>query len=225
MVTSNPELSQTAPIDEDTWSELKQVLMYFARCTLPTSKNLPHLLCKHGLEKHFTRAIVYPLYFDQDVVHANVDSQVPDLMKRMSTVFAQSPRFSHSTASSSAKAASLLNSGATKGSRLPVQNGKGCSYCGRKSDELKKCIRCGEAWYCDRQCQAGHWKDHKKICKPPVKKATKSLVTEELSTKCSNCGKEAENLKRCGTCQVAAYCSKECQRNDWTRHKSECMKK
>ena len=219
------KLSQTTPIDKNTWSDLKQVLMYFARCTLPTSKNLPHLLCKHGLEKHFTRAIVYPLYFDQDVVHANVDSQVPDLMKRMSTVFAQSPRFSHSTASSSAKAASLLNSGATKGPRLPVQNGKGCSYCGRKSDELKKCIRCGEAWYCDRQCQAGHWKDHKKICKPPVKKATKSLVTEEFSTKCSNCGKEAENLKRCGTCQVAAYCSKECQRNDWTRHKSECMKK
>ena len=224
LLTQDVETSDTTRIDEKTWSELKQVLIYFAHCTLPTSRNLPHLLCKRGLEEHFTRAIVYSLYFDQDVVYESVDSLVShlDLLKRMSTDFARPPLTPHSVASSTTEALSLLNGGAMEAARVPIQNDEGCSYCGEKFDKLKKCTRCGETWYCNKQCQAGHWKEHKKICKPPAKKATKS---EELSSKCSNCGKKTESLKRCGTCQVAAYCSKECQRNDWTRHKSECTKK
>lgn len=49
--------------------------------------------------------------------------------------------------------------------------------------------------------------------------------------KCRSCGKskseldlEAVNLKRCGRCQKASYCSKECQSSDWQAHKLSCVK-
>ncbi len=33
-----------------------------------------------------------------------------------------------------------------------------------------------------------------------------------------------EQLKRCGKCQQVAYCSRECQRRDWPRHKIDCAR-
>ena len=30
------------------------------------------------------------------------------------------------------------------------------------------------------------------------------------------------SLKKCSRCQVALYCSKDCQRQDWGRHKADC---
>ncbi len=49
--------------------------------------------------------------------------------------------------------------------------------------------------------------------------------------KCHSCGKskselglEAVNLKLCGRCQKASYCSKDCQSSDWQAHKSSCVK-
>ena len=41
-----------------------------------------------------------------------------------------------------------------------------CSACGKKSDALMKCRNCKCVWYCDRDCQNKHWKEHKKECKP-----------------------------------------------------------
>ena len=41
-----------------------------------------------------------------------------------------------------------------------------CSACGEKSDALMKCRACKCVWYCDKDCQNKHWKEHKKECKP-----------------------------------------------------------
>jgi len=40
-----------------------------------------------------------------------------------------------------------------------------CSKCGKESDTLKKCTACKCVWYCDKDCQNRHWKEHKKECK------------------------------------------------------------
>lgn len=32
------------------------------------------------------------------------------------------------------------------------------------SKPLKHCAKCGEAWYCSRECQKADWKQHKKVC-------------------------------------------------------------
>jgi MYND finger len=38
---------------------------------------------------------------------------------------------------------------------------------------------------------------------------------------CRVCGKDG-SLKKCGRCESVFYCSIECQRQDWNRHKTEC---
>ena len=39
---------------------------------------------------------------------------------------------------------------------------------------------------------------------------------------CANCGR-GNASKTCGRCMAQAYCSTECQRADWKRHKASCQ--
>ncbi|CAH0520334.1 unnamed protein product [Peronospora belbahrii] len=44
-----------------------------------------------------------------------------------------------------------------------------CAKCDKRAapgKELKRCTRCKCTFYCDAQCQRGHWKDHKVSCAP-----------------------------------------------------------
>ena len=40
--------------------------------------------------------------------------------------------------------------------------------------------------------------------------------------KCSKCGLEKESLKACSQCLKQGYCSKDCQKADWSSHKLVC---
>ncbi|KAI0145767.1 hypothetical protein F4776DRAFT_374560 [Hypoxylon sp. NC0597] len=46
-----------------------------------------------------------------------------------------------------------------------------CFHCGKIQADLGKapsaCGGCKEAWYCDRDCQKAHWKQHKPSCTDP----------------------------------------------------------
>ncbi|CEG40215.1 hypothetical protein L916_11931 [Plasmopara halstedii] len=45
-----------------------------------------------------------------------------------------------------------------------------CAKCDKRAivgKELKRCTRCQCTFYCDAECQRGHWKDHKVSCTPP----------------------------------------------------------
>ncbi|CAH0365818.1 unnamed protein product [Pelagomonas calceolata] len=46
--------------------------------------------------------------------------------------------------------------------------------------------------------------------------------TDDLRPVCANCGRDNAS-KTCGRCMAQAYCSTECQRADWKRHKSSCQ--
>ena len=40
---------------------------------------------------------------------------------------------------------------------------------------------------------------------------------------CGNCKKIGEGFKKCGGCKKSIYyCSRECQKNDWKYHKTDC---
>ena len=40
---------------------------------------------------------------------------------------------------------------------------------------------------------------------------------------CTSCSVENVNLRFCALCKVTGYCSAECQRKDWNRHKPQCV--
>ena len=41
---------------------------------------------------------------------------------------------------------------------------------------------------------------------------------------CYNCDKEMETTKQCANCQHAVYCSKDCQKKHWSKHKPNCIR-
>lgn len=53
-----------------------------------------------------------------------------------------------------------------------------------------------------------------------------SGVTDALrkaaATSCANCHKSDKKNKKCSACGFVHYCSKECQKSDWKKHKSLC---
>ena len=50
-----------------------------------------------------------------------------------------------------------------------LPTGETCWQCGTAfNPHLKKCGRCGKAYYCSKNCQKKHWKSgHKRNCQPP----------------------------------------------------------
>ena len=48
----------------------------------------------------------------------------------------------------------------------PVLDQSKCSFCGKHSEDLKKCSRCRLMQYCNRECQKKHWRTHKSACFP-----------------------------------------------------------
>ena len=43
--------------------------------------------------------------------------------------------------------------------------GSKCNFCGKKSENIKKCMGCKKVFYCDTSCQQHHWRvEHKTQC-------------------------------------------------------------
>lgn len=47
-------------------------------------------------------------------------------------------------------------------------------------------------------------------------------LRQEVLENCARCSETSRELKRCARCKKVLYCSVECQRSDWPRHKSIC---
>ena len=136
---------------------MEKTLKHCANCTRPSNSDCPPtILTKYGLEKCFRRAILYPLYCDQDFATSPDDYSFPS---------------GSSTSISSASASSAITS---------FKHSSGTQKAALSSDQV---------------------------------------------TRCFHCGKQTESMKRCGACLITTYCSRECQKSDWKRHKKDCTKK
>ncbi|TFK37232.1 hypothetical protein BDQ12DRAFT_713611 [Crucibulum laeve] len=51
----------------------------------------------------------------------------------------------------------------------------------------------------------------------------KGEIAPRTEKRCDACGDNQKSLKNCGKCQVARYCSVECQRKHWPTHKKTCQ--
>ena len=51
-----------------------------------------------------------------------------------------------------------------------------------------------------------------------------TLTNRNRCHKCDKTGKrKKDKLSKCGKCQAITYCSRECQVEDWSRHKDNCV--
>ena len=48
----------------------------------------------------------------------------------------------------------------------PVTNLLLCAGCNQQAVGLRRCARCQKVAYCSRECQAAHWPQHKRDCRP-----------------------------------------------------------
>lgn len=62
------------------------------------------------------------------------------------------------------------------------------------------------------------------ISQEGVKKLKKMIGKENIETLCDGCHKATclDILKKCGNCKDVSYCSRECQKTDWKKHKPRC---
>lgn len=52
----------------------------------------------------------------------------------------------------------------------------------------------------------------------------KEIPLDQFQKRCVFCRKSDGNMKSCIQCRLVSYCSIQCQRNDWKKHKVECLR-
>ena len=110
----------------------------------------------------------------------------------------------------------------TTSGKLPTS----CSYCNKSPLDLRKCTWCGNVQYCNHNCQAKDWPEHKKVCTDAMKLQscdTSKHTSSDHLLKCAFCKKLSDNLKNCSRCGKVQYCDQDCQMRHWPEHKKVCV--
>ena len=201
-------------VDKDELPLLQKILDTFSRRTRQPTK---HPLAKFGLQQYFRRAVLYHLYCDYEAPqhHLPIESMLS------SSLFPKDkdPPITSSNKLCTEPTSSLL----PEDEEPPVTSSdKLCTYCKSKLSKVMTCSGCHNASYCGIECQRKHWKVHKSSCR--IGSKAESIATSTVDITCGGCGKVSINLRKCTQCESVKYCSKECQRKDWIKHKTSCTK-
>lgn len=89
-----------------------------------------------------------------------------------------------------------------------------------------RCKECHEEFYCSRSCREAARDSHRPACLV-ARHGRQTRHHRSMEATCDFCNRVAPitTVKKCSRCRNATYCSIECHKNDWHRHKSECLRR
>jgi hypothetical protein len=89
-----------------------------------------------------------------------------------------------------------------------------------------RCKSCLMEYYCSRSCREEAKEQHRPNCLLNQEERQERREKKAKQVTCDTCKKRSSytKMKKCSRCRNATYCSVECQKQDWNRHKQECQK-
>lgn len=90
-----------------------------------------------------------------------------------------------------------------------------------------RCKECHMDYYCSRPCREEARESHLPMCLLHQEERQERREKKAKQVTCDTCKKRSSytKMKKCSRCRNATYCSVECQKQDWNRHKVECHKR
>lgn len=87
-----------------------------------------------------------------------------------------------------------------------------------------KCRECNCVFYCSKACRAAAKADHAAECLQKQQERAERREKRAKKVQCDTCQKNFPytKMKKCSRCRKATYCSVDCQRLDWQRHRDVC---
>lgn len=123
--------------------------------------------------------------------------------------------------------------------RLKERMGKPCGYnaCGKVHGQVdpetgfmvrlsSKCRECNSEVYCSKACREADREEHSNgTCKAKQRDREERRERKAKKVQCDSCVKKFPftKMKKCSRCRQATYCSVECQKADWDRHRMNCQ--
>jgi MYND finger len=89
-----------------------------------------------------------------------------------------------------------------------------------------KCRDCHSAFYCSKMCREIGKEDHLPSCLQKQQEREEQREKKARKVECDTCHRKFPytKMKKCSNCRIATYCSVDCQRVDWQRHKFQCKR-
>jgi MYND finger len=106
-------------------------------------------------------------------------------------------------------------------------HGKKDPETGKVVNLTTRCKDCHVEYYCSKTCRESARDFHRPECLTHQEERAERREKKTKQVTCDTCQKRSSytKMKKCSRCRKATYCSQECQRQDWNRHKAECQEK
>ena len=87
-----------------------------------------------------------------------------------------------------------------------------------------RCRECNSEYYCSKDCRSASLEDHHQQCLETQQDREERREKRAKKVQCDTCQKHFPytKMKKCSRCRKATYCSVDCQRLDWQRHRDVC---